>query len=180
MALLFNRRLLRLVVIITHFLIVVLAGLFIFSIDSTTFERVNAIQPVQNNYNVLNLGFIGWGRDIGHGIAFLCSLLIGSRMITYGKSRTHEVTRFYSTALGVQILMSAALNLVLVGLVWFGGWWHLLSLLVSVIEAGSLIVTSAIMLIYWGSLANLAEKQDTMVSQAYGTTDEATHRKSQS
>lgn len=161
--LIFNRRLMHTIVLLAHVITVWLFATFIFSLDEITMFRISTLPPVQSSFDSYGVSLIGYSRDVFHVIAAVCGLIIGSKLSFFGVSRKSDVARFFIVTLGVQILFGAGLNLVLIGSLAFGGFWHLFCVFFIGLEAISFVVMSLILLLNWRTFQVLADQQQTAV-----------------
>ena len=64
--LIFDKRLLQIIVLLAHLCLVALAVIFAQSFDDTTINRVMSLESVQADFDVIKLSYIGYAREIGH------------------------------------------------------------------------------------------------------------------
>lgn len=125
-----------------------IGGFVILSQESQ--HSIAALPAVGTLYGTIDVSWIGWGRDVGHGLSALMNLVIGTLIFGYGLKRTKVAIKFIATAVGVQFILSALLNATMIGVINIGGWWHIAAL-VTVMMKGLSAVASALIFLITGT-----------------------------
>lgn len=166
--LLLNSRLFKTVVIGLHGVLFVFL-FFAFDMFRNGFWNINSLAPVSEMYQHAGIIWLSNVREISHIILTILDLVVGLLLVNYGLGRKHEVSRFFSVAIGSQFIFSALLSGSLIGLVIWGGAWHFISAVVAMTMAGSALITLTILIMFWKSLVALGDKQDRNLQETEDT-----------
>lgn len=138
-----------LVLVIEAFVMTAMIGGFI-TLGQEAHQSISALPAEGTLYGTIDVAWVGWGRNVGHGISMVMNLLIGVLLIGYGIKREKIAIKFITSAIGVQLILSAMLNATMIGLINVGGWWHVAALVVAMLM-GLSAVASALVFALTGS-----------------------------
>lgn len=137
------------VLAIEAFVLTAMIGGFI-TLGQEAHQSIATLPAEGTLYGTIDVAWIGWGRNVGHAVSMFMNLLIGTLLIGYGVARNKLSIRFITISVGIQLLLSAALNATMIGLISIGGWWHIAALVVALLM-GLSAVSSALVFVLTGS-----------------------------
>ena len=161
----FNRRKLNVVILLIHLVYLAMIGLFAWNADLLELVRISTIKNGSSLYFSMNLPWFVYMRVSGHLICAALCFSIGVKAIRYGASRLNEISRFFMTAIGAQIMLAGVLHAALLGSFLVGGWMHLLTIFMLAFETGSLTITSVIMYMYWDYIVAVGLRADGYLNE---------------
>jgi len=129
-----------------------ISTLFLFSLLGVVFVigrmiGYDAVPPVQVLYAATDVTWLIQARAAVHSTVTVTLVLMGMVLLASAKVQrfTYGRRTLGMTAVGYMLLTTAAWNMTVVGLIVYGGPWHLMSFIIGFIEA--VMVTTAVLII---------------------------------
>jgi hypothetical protein len=156
----FNRRLLIGIVISIQLLSLIIfffSTLTLTPYDVRIFSEIPAVKTI---YGPIDVDWVAIVKGTAHAICGVLNFLIAYFAIRYGLQRKTEMFQFLVVSIGIQLMLSAVLNFAMVGLVFYGGLWHIFSAMFITMMMFSSLATLSILFIYRDYLFAFANWQD--------------------
>lgn len=133
----------------------------------STYEQgtIENLPPTNFLYLTSDTSWIGAGRSIAHIFTAATNAIIGALCIWYGLLRKINIIRYISVVMGLQFFTSAFVNISIMGVISFGGWWHFAALAGSVFMAVSSVATVVTFCMLRKHLRDLGQTHDVFVAR---------------
>lgn len=133
------------------------------SVGLTSSSTISLLPPSHHIYQSASVGWIGNGRITGHTVVAIMNAITGAMCIWYGYYRKLKPIKLVTLTMGVQFLMSAALNAGIAVLVAKGGYWHLAGFVLVTGMVLSAAATSVVFVILQAQLTELGIALDRYI-----------------
>jgi hypothetical protein len=128
---------------------VIILGILVSSLLSVTPVSMGAIgqlPPINFIYSLSDTGWIISGRTAGHIITGIMNLIVGIAAIRHCAVLQSRALKFVFCSIGAQLIATAAVSASSIGIIMYGGWWHVAGFIAGIMSAIAATATAVIVL----------------------------------
>jgi hypothetical protein len=148
------------VVLIVQILTIVMLASSLLSIGSADTTPISLLPPLNFIYTAGDAMWIGAGRTVAHLISGGMDIIVGICCIWYATGRRLKLIRYVMMMLGLHFFAAALGNFSIVGLIVYGGWWHTITFVTTVITAATATGSAVVFAMLQGNLRKLGVEHD--------------------
>lgn len=152
------------VVLIVQILTVIALSSSLLSSGTADSTPISLLPPLTFVYTAGDVGWIGAGRTFAHLLLSGMDIVVGACCIWYGLGRKLKIIRYVMMILGIYFVMSAVVNIATVGVIVYGGWWHVSAFAATVAATVAATASAVIFAMVQSNLRQLGVEHDRHIA----------------